>query len=304
MSVLRTQLRREFWEHRALWSVPLVIAAVLLLLAASFGHLNVSFDDAPSPLQHAPATTLFQIGLIGWALPFYCAAAIQGTTYLLDCLYGERRDRSILFWRSMPVSDAQTVTAKLIVGSLLVPSLAYIGAALTSVLASGILAARNHGMVINMLRVPLWDTIGWLQIQALMLYGLVGAILWYAPFAAYLLLISAWAKRAPLAWALMLPVLLLILEHMAFGSYFVAHIAGGQFGDFLGSAFRIDQQTARSIGGAIVTRGAVVDDQLRFDLGLLDPARLLSSARLWLGLLATVLMTLAAIRLRRYRDEA
>jgi ABC-2 type transport system permease protein len=204
----------------------------------------------------------------------------------------------------MPVSDAQTVVAKLLVGALLVPSLAFIGAALTSVLASGILTLRNHGMVINMLRVPLWDTTGWLQIQALTLYGLVAAILWLAPFAAYLLLISAWARRSPLAWAVMLPVLLLILEHMAFGTYYVAHIAGGQFGDFLSSAYRIDEQTARSIGGAIVTRGTAVDEQLRFDLRLMDPARLLSSARLWLGLLAAVVMTLAAIRLRRYRDEA
>jgi ABC-2 type transport system permease protein len=304
MKLMQTQVRREFWEHRALWMIPLSIGAALLLLAAIFKHINVSIDNAP-PLDSAPRTTLFQLGLIGWALPFYCAAIIQATSYLLDCLYGERRDRSILFWRSMPVSDTRVVLTKLLVGALLVPALACAGAAITSLLTSAILAARSHGggIVINSFQVPVWDTLGWLQMQALMLYGLLGAILWLAPFAAYLLLISAWARRAPLAWAVMLPVLLLLLEHMAFGTYYVARVAGGQLGEFLATAFRLDGQTARSLGGAIAAPGTALG-QPRFNLELMDPAHLLASARLWLGLLAAAAMILAAIRLRRYRDEA
>jgi ABC-2 type transport system permease protein len=278
MKALLTQIRRELWEHRALWLAPLAIAVVLLFAAAAFGHVRLDINNAQGP-QNSGLAPLYPFVLLGWGVPFYLASAILASTYLLDCLYAERRDRSILFWRSMPVSDARTVLVKLSVGLLIVPLGTYALAAVTSVLASAILLLRSHTLLIDGQAVLPWNTLAWLQMQGRMLYGLVAALLWYAPFAAYLLLVSAWARRSPYAWALIPPVLLVMLEHLAFGTHYIGRIVDGGFTELLHLAY----------GGS----------------GLAEPTplHLLASARLWCGLLAAALMIALAIRLRRAGDD-
>jgi ABC-2 type transport system permease protein len=292
MRALPIQIQREFWEHRGLWIVPLVIAAVMLLAAAIFGHVNVSFGnegrhyDGPNP---PPVAALMALG---WAVPFYLAAAIQAAAFLIDCLYGERRDRSILFWRSMPVTDARTVLVKLLVGLVLAPLGAFALAAASGLLGCAILALRNHDVVINGLHlVALWNTAAWLQMQAVMLYGLLAAMLWYAPFAAYMMLISVWARRSPYAWAFLPPVLLVVFEHMVFGTHYIGRIVSGGFGEFLHLAYGLDGADAPGRFGS-------------YSLQLLSPAQLLASQRLWWGLLAAAAMVALAIRLRRSRDDS
>src|ERR1700689_2296564 len=134
MKALLIEIRREFWEHRALWLAPLGIADVLLVAAAVFGHFRLYIHDGQGLQEGSSVRRLYQFVLVGWAVPFYLPAGILASAYLLDCLYAERRDRSILFWRSMPVSDARAVLVKLAVGLLIVPLGAYALAALTSVL--------------------------------------------------------------------------------------------------------------------------------------------------------------------------
>src|SRR5262245_40178822 len=98
--ILVTLVRREFWEHRALWLAPLVLAG-LLALVATIGRVHIDLDDATrlggQPQQVALAT------IIQWvlAMPLYVLIAFVGSYYLLDCLYAERKDRSILFWKSL-----------------------------------------------------------------------------------------------------------------------------------------------------------------------------------------------------------
>ncbi|MFI4868075.1 MAG: hypothetical protein ACHQDD_01825 [Steroidobacterales bacterium] len=303
MSALQIQIRREFWEHRALWITPLAIAIVLLLLTWLFGHVRVGLGD-PQALEYREfAPPLYQLMLLGWAVPFYLATAILAASYLLDCLYGERRDRSILFWRSMPVSDARTVLVKLLVGLVLVPLGTFLIAGATSLLASGLMALRHHTLVINGLSVPLWNTVAWLQMQGVMLYGLVAALLWYAPFAAYLLLISVWARRSPYAWAFIPPLLLVIFEHMMFGTNYIGHVVNGGFGELLHRAFRAPH-SAMMISSDLAAAPAGAGAALCPSGVLLDPLNLLASARLWWGLLAAAAMSALAIHLRRFGDDA
>jgi ABC-2 type transport system permease protein len=299
MKAVLIEIRREFWEHRALWLAPLAIGLVLLLGAAAFGHVRFDIDDGQWLQQGNSLPRLYQFVLLGWALPFYLAAAILASAYLLDCLYAERRDRSILFWRSMPVSDARAVLVKFAVGLLIVPLGSYALAALTSVLASAILMLRSRGLdglLFN--RGPLvsgpgvipWDTTAWLAMQGGMLYGLIAALLWYAPFAAYLVLISVWARRSPYAWAFIPPVLLEIFEHLEFGTNYVGRIVNGGFTELLHLAYGFDSADRAAGSGAQPLQ--------------LTPLHLLASPRLWGGLIAAALMIALAIRLRRYRDEA
>lgn len=301
MSALQTQIRREFWEHRALWIAPLSIAIVLLLLTWLFGHVRVGFGDPRALEYRGMAPPLYPLMLLGWAVPFYLAAAILATAYLLDCLYGERRDRSILFWRSMPVSDARTVLVKLLVGLVIVPLATFVVAGATSLLASAVLVLRHHALVINGLNVPLWDTASWLQMQGVMLYGLIAALLWYAPFAAYLMLISVWARRSPYAWAFIPPVLLVIFEHMMFGTNYVGHIVNGGFAELLHLAFRVPH-SAMIIGDPTPAQDGG-GRSCPTDL-LPDPLNLLASARLWWGLLAAAAMVALAIHRRRFGDDS
>jgi ABC-2 type transport system permease protein len=304
MSALQTQIRREFWEHRALWVAPFSIAIVLLLAVWVFGHVEVDLSDLQPRKDPAIAPSLYQLILLGWALPFYLAMAIVAASYLLDCLYGERRDRSILFWRSMPVSDARTVLVKLLVGLVMVPLGTFLAAAAASLLASGVMVLRHHTLSIHGLTVPMWDTLSWLQMQGIMLYGLVASLLWYAPFAAYLMLISVWARRSPYAWALIPPLLLVIFERMMFGSNYVGHLVNGGFGELLQLAFRADPQVTVAIGDTAAAHAADGGGSLHLSGALLDPMRLLGSARLWGGLLAATAMVVLVIRLRRVGDDS
>jgi ABC-2 type transport system permease protein len=298
MKAVLIEIRREFWEHRALWLAPLAIGLVLLLGAAAFGHVRFDMRDGQWLQEGNSLPRLYQFVLLGWALPFYLAAAILASAYLLDCLYAERRDRGILFWRSMPVSDARAVLVKFAVGLLIVPLGSYALAALTSVLASAILMLRSYGLDALLFNraalvagpgvIP-WDSTAWLAMQAGMLYGLIAALLWYAPFAAYLVLISGWARRSPYAWALIPPVLLVILEHLEFGTNYVGGIVNGGFTELMHLAYGFGDADRAAASGAQPLE--------------LTPLHLLSSPRLWCGLLAAALMIALAIRLRRYRDD-
>ena len=162
---------------------------------------------------------------------------------------------------------------------------------------------RNHGLVINGLNVPLWNTRSWLRMQGIMLYGLIAALLWYAPFAAYLMLVSVWARRSPYAWAFIPPLLLVIFEHMVFGSNYLGRIVNGGFNELLHAAYRLDDHSVINMG-TMPPADSASDVQAQLTSRLVDPLHLLASQRLWWGLLAATLMSAVAIRLRRLRDDS
>ena len=294
MRVLLMQIRRELWEHRSLWIAPLLVGILLLAAVATLSQVQFFFGSSSTTVS--PLVLM----LFGWGIPFYLAAGIVVVVYLLDCLYGERRDRSILFWRSMPVSDTQTVLAKLLVGLVIVPLATFLFAAVTSLFASAILALRGHVQV-NGQGSPSWNGLTWLRTQLILLYSLFAVMLWYAPYATYLMLASAWARRSPYAWAFVPPVLLAIFEYMLFGTNYLGRIVERGFNQLVRLAFSLDLQLAFSFGDTAVPAGARVSGR---GLPQPMPSRLLESPQLWVGLAAAALMLVVVIRLRRYRDDS
>jgi ABC-2 type transport system permease protein len=298
---LRVQIRREFWEHRSLWIVPLVVAALLLLSVALFGRVQFEHpgdSQAVEPDSPVRSSLLAHMLLLGWSAPFYLTAAILSTIYLLDCLYGERRDRSLLFWKSLPVSDTSTVLVKFMVGIALVPLGNFLLSAVTSLMASPALMLRAR---LHLDAGPsIWNFASWLHIQGLMLYGLCAALLWYAPYAAYLMLASAWARHLPSAWAFLPPLLLALAEYMIFGTHYVSQVLQRGVGELLQLAFAVGAGPAASTdaAGMATPWGAELIDSRP------DPLHLLGSAQLWLGLLVAVALLALAIRIRRYRDDS
>ena len=150
---------------------------------------------------------------IGLSLPLLVALWTVVFTYPLMTLYNERKDRSILFWKSMPVSDFTTIMVKLACVTLVVPAIYF--ACVVFVHLSGLLVASISAQRAS---VPVWDTL-WAPSHLMSLwfngagYLLMNSI-WFLPMYAWLFLVSAWARTVPLAWAAVVPFGLVVLERL------------------------------------------------------------------------------------------
>ena len=285
--VLRTLVRREFWEHRALWIAPLAVSALLLLLAV-IG--KVSFDSSLAALPEQ-RRALFGVFMAYAAIPHFLTLGIIISMYAGDCLYTERKDRSILFWKSMPVSDTVTVLSKLLIVMVILPLGVYLLSALTTLLMSGIYLVRawqDHAGDV------FWDAGTWFQIQWVSLLAVAAAVLWFAPITAYLLLVSAWARRNVWLWVLLPPVILFVTEYFALRTDHVWNMLMYR----LGGVF--------THPGMAFARPHVLADQgqtLNMLFVNVDPLPVFSNVDTWLGVGVAALLIVATIRIRQYRDD-
>lgn len=276
-------VRRELWENRSITLTPLAAAAVFLLgYVISTRHLTEHLRQW-STLDPALQPAAF-------AAPYGIAAAlilvtsgIAGFFYCLDALHGERRDRSILFWKSLPVSDLATVLSKAAIPLVVQPllALAIITATQLLVLLTGTAVLVGRGAS----PVPLWAGWPWFQMPLVMIYCVAVLALWYAPVTAWLLLVSGWARRSTFLWATLPPLALCLLERLAFGTRHLALLLGHRL-----------SPPVQAFAAPVHERHAVV-----FQLAQLDPIGFLTSPGLWLGLGCAAALLAAAARLRRYR---
>lgn len=294
MKLYQTLVRREFWEHRALWRAPAVMA-LLLVGVALFGRFEIGTRIALTAEQGQAI-----MGLTVWAvsLAIFAIAAVVLSFYLLDCLYAERRDRSVLFWKSLPVSDAATVLAKFAVAMLVVPLGVFVLALATDLVVRAILVARSGAGLLTG-TFPIWDTRTWLQSQSLMLIGLVATLLWYAPLAAYLLAVSAWARRNVMMWSVLPPLVLVILERIALGSSHVSQFIAYRLSPAFPMMRGVDGNLATSV--VSIHREQVISVPRL--LGQIDIGAMFFNVPMLLGLVAAAVLLFAAIRVRRYRDD-
>jgi ABC-2 type transport system permease protein len=282
-------VRREFWENRAIWLIPAVFGG-LLLLAALFGR--VSIPQLTSPQESRAAAGAF-LGIIG--VTFFAVMSVYSTWYLLDCLYTDRRDRSILFWKSLPISDATTVLIKLLVGMIIVPLVYFAAADVTALLAAFILSIRARAAIGS----SLWNGEIWFQMQVLWVYVIVTAAAWYLPIAGWLMLVSAWAKRAVMLWAVLPPLLLYILERVFFGTKTVGHIIARRLMGLPSVAIK-DPTHLLTHGGDVVDNAAASSITV---WQLINPSGFFTNAETWIGVAIGVALIAGAIQLRTRRSE-
>src|SRR5271166_6419947 len=133
-------IRREFWENRAIWMIPAMLGAALIL-AALFGRVDVEIVSSDRHRVNA------EMVLIGFGVVFYAVMSLYSTWYLLDCLYADRRDRSVLFWKSLPISDTTTVLSKLFIALIAIPLVCFAAVDLASVLVAFIVSLRTRGFL-------------------------------------------------------------------------------------------------------------------------------------------------------------
>jgi ABC-2 type transport system permease protein len=208
--------------------------------------------------------------------------------YCLDALYGERRDRSILFWKSLPVSDRTTVLAKASIPLAVVPLTVFaiaVALQLAMLLLSVVTLLMSGGSVAT-----LWRQLPLFQLQAVLLYTLAVITLWYAPIYAWLLLVSAWARRTTFLWAVLPPMAITLVEFIAFHTTYFGSLLHQRFFGFAPRAFAFRKPD-----------GSLIDPHF-IPITQITPGRFLGSPGLWIGLLFAAVFLAAAVRLRRYRE--
>jgi ABC-2 type transport system permease protein len=280
--LLYWSVQRELWEHRSLYVAPLAVAALILV------GFTIGLADLPTKLRTAAAAGgMEQRALVEQPYTF-AALLLMGTTfvigifYCLDALYGERRDRSVLFWKSLPVSDVTTVLAKACVPLVILPLLTFGVTFVTQVCMLLVASGRLLGTGLSV-----WSQLSFGEMTWTLFHHLVlGHGLWYAPIWGWLLFCSAWARRTPVLWAT-LPLLAVgLVEKIAFGTAY--------FGNWLG---------ARMVGGP----ADPASDHASMTMGEItasSPGQLLVSSGLWLGLALTAVFLVLAVRLRHSRGPA
>ena len=289
-------VRREFWENRAIWLIPAALSALLILAALFGGYQVVGAVDLSTVRSVVQAGALD--GMIVIVVTFFVVMAIYSTWYLLDCLYADRKDRSILFWKSMPISDSVTVASKLGIALILIPLCYFAFADLTTLLMAFIISVRAGASIGS----SLWRGDLWLEIQALWFYLIVTTAIWYLPVAGWLLLVSAWAKRAVILWSILPPLALVLAERMFLGTHVIAGQLAARLG-LLGYASHAFQYTP---GAANWVMTEIGHDTITTPVSVyrfVNAGGFLSSPETWIGAAAGALLIAAAIQLRiRYTE--
>src|SRR5437868_7790453 len=272
-------IRRELWENKSVFIAPIIVAGVIL-----FGVL-VSIRRLPELRRSAillrpeRMRAAIELPYDVVAIMIILTAFIVGVFYCLDALYGERRDRSILFWKSLPVSDLTTVLSKAIVPLAVLPAVVF---ALIVATQFVMLMISSVALLPSGLTGTTWANFNLLQQSLILLYSLIAIALWHAPIYGWALLISGIARRATFLWAV-LPLLAIgCFEKMTFNTSYFASMLKHRLLGFAGEAFHFESH-----------HSVVIDS--------LTPGNYLSTPGLWIGLVFAAAFVAAAIRLRRYR---
>ena len=277
-------VRRELWEYRSIYIAPLAVAAVFLfgyIISLTVLRHHMHDLSSLSPMQQH---LLFQQPYSFVSLLLMLTTFLIAVFYSLDALYGERRDRSLLFWKSLPVSDLTAVLSKALIPLVVIPLVTFVITFITQLimLLMGSVILPMNGVS----AATLWNNLSFFQMALMLLYHLLAIHgLWYAPVYAWLLLVSSWARRTPFLWAVLPPIVLIVVEFVTFrttylGSLLANRISGGS-------------------EGAAFTIGAMSMEPMSH----ISPIHFLLSSGLWIGLAIAAIFLAIAIQMRRYRES-
>ena len=272
-------IRRELWENRFIYLAPLAVAGVVLFAFSVSAILGIWESAWRLHSAHGGEVIV---------MPYDMAAGLMMLTsilvsvfYCLDALHGERRDRSILFWKSLPVSDLTTVLAKASIPLVILPLLVF--AIIVAVqwlmllVSSAVLLASGQSVA------AFWTKLSFFRMSLLMLYHLLTAhALWPFPVYCWLLLVSGWARRATFLWAALPLIAIAGVEQIVFHTWHFAHLVGS----------RLIGDTETIAAGGMFPTGPMTH---------ITPGIFLTSPGLWIGFAIAAAFLAAAVRLRRYQ---
>jgi ABC-2 type transport system permease protein len=326
----RLLLRREFWEHKGgfLWApliaggISLLLTLMMLVFGLVMAHramadgdiqidgLNVNGLDIGKLTSKMSAQDMVQFAqgidltlFLSSAWPFIVLAFVA-FFYCLGTLYDERKDRSVLFWKSLPVSDAQTVLSKVVSVAIVAPVLAVAASLVTMLgfmLMISIVVLFHGGNPWTLLWAPAnpldiaLGSIAWIPVYAL----------WALPTIGWLMLCSAWSRSKPFLWAIMVPLFAgifvswfdLMELFKLDSSWFWRNVVGRLL---LGTVPGMDLVYR---GGSVNAGGHDLQDALDH-LSAAGQLATLATPAVWIGAVAGAVMIYGAIQLRRRRELA
>jgi ABC-2 type transport system permease protein len=276
-------VRRELWENRSIYIAPLAVAGLIMLsFVLRAAHLPARVRSTEA-MDLADQTNSLAQPYVFSALIIMIVMLFVGIFYTLDALHGERRDRSILFWKSLPVSDLTAVLAKFSIPMIVLPVVTFL-----TILALQIIMRVLSTMVLAMNGVsaaPIWTQVPLSQMSLVLLYALVANAIWYAPIYGWLLLVSAWAKRNTFLWAIFIPFGIAVVEGIVLHSANFLKMVSHRFNSF---------EPSMDLGGGGET---MITPLSQIALG-----KFVTSPGLWIGLAVAAAFLAAAVQLRRYRQ--
>ncbi|MGI9249978.1 MAG: hypothetical protein ACR2PR_02105 [Pseudohongiellaceae bacterium] len=217
-------LRREVLEHPNLFIiVPAIVALIWLLLNILLMRLGAGSFLQNTISNFLDSMTITQIGplLLPLALAFVVALVICNLSYLGDALYQDRKDMSMLFWQSMPVSNLATVFSKIVTITLLLPLGHLVMFVLVHLILLGWLVFEPDSSM--ELAVVGKLSLAFLYSMLLLYLTIILNVLWVFPLVGWILLFSAFARRIPLFWSLGVYILISLIEDLLIGTQFLAN---------------------------------------------------------------------------------
>lgn len=314
-------VRREFWEHRGgfIWA-PVITSIVFLVLnlmgivsgevlgfrhGFNFGDLDS--HDLAKTISSLDAHQMEKVGAgldLAMLFPSLLISAVFAFAvffYCLGTLYDDRRDRSILFWKSLPISNTATVLSKVLAAILIAPIVAVICGVLT-----GIATLLLFAITLSFHGVSVWSLLTLahpFQAVGFLIGSIPLYLLWALPTVGWLMLCSAWAKSKPFLWAVVIPVALGVII--------------GWF-NLMGSAGFNSKWYWREIVWRVlfsVVPGGWLHDTAAKQLGdnpdaighfftLSNSYAVLATPEIWIGAVAGIAMLAGAVWFRRWRDDS
>ncbi len=307
-------LQREYWEHRgAFLKTPLIIGAVTIVVLL-LGYLTTErFDQVMSNgqaielggqalqgIDSEKISTVIDVFMLTTESIYHLVLFIIVFFFLLGSLYDDRKDGSILFWKSLPISDTQTVLSKLITATVVVP-VVFTACVILSHLAFFIVLSLL--LLINGVNpfVILWSNIDFISNWGAFAIGCFVQAMWAMPVYGWLLFASSFSKRRPFLLAVFVPMMV--------GFVWYWYNAIFEFNVFKIGVFK-------TVGILLAKATTPFTSGLGFDFENIDfdasnQTKLeliksmlngLTSANIYYGLVFAAIMVAIAIYVRRFRN--
>ena len=329
MNTMKWLLRREYWEHKGsfFWT-PAVVALVMVAVVAftlAYGLVSnpletttrvvinghavsqTTMTHAMGPEAKAMMANAVANGYIAAAAPLFGVLPFVVFFYCLSALYDDRRDRSILFWKSLPISDRDTVLSKALTALVLAPVITVVLGIVTAAVIALLTMFGAGFFGVHIVGTVLANKAFWLA--PFQLVGLLPVyILWAVPTVGWLLLVSSWAKSKAFLWAVGVPLLLLALLR------WVSFMTSSFMNMGIDVKWVADNIVLRGLASIVpgfwlpfgqVERGALLNADRSVDAGsvFVQSWLTLLQPTVWIGVVVGAAMIYGAVRLRRWRDE-
>ena len=263
-AILKASIKKELWEFNGMLTwVPVALASVfifiplliLILSGIDMQEVVVVLENLAQFQSSDRLSEVFFVSAIALFSPFVAIGFIVQVYYFVTCLFDERRDQSVLFWRSLPVSDKMTIASKVLTGAIVIPAIFFAAATLLMLLML-VLAVIACAILSIGFELSLWGMFAGANIVSGVGYiwlTLVPIAIWLLPLYSWLMLASIYANKAPFLWAVLPIVALLVIETIV---VHYLHLSQPFFGHFLMDYFSmtpehltevsIDQDNSRS----------------------------------------------------------